>query len=236
MGWRLFSCYWQRPHHGVTPLGDIGRVALRAVAILMGCLEIVDVMQPRRVGGARGHAPSVEVEIAEHLEVGRMRRRRGSRELLLAPAHSSCTILLWRPLALVPHASGCGRWWLCPDFPPDGRCLTRWALRAWHLVAMTARRCGLGPGVGVRVVACAVGAYRCSDSGGALAGGEWRWREVTSPVRRLPSLRFSATGPRATEPASAPGATSHSATKPDGELMASTVVCGWAWATHSLMI
>ena len=84
---------------------------------------------------------------------------------------SSCTILLWWPLALVPHASGCGRWWLCPDLPPDGRCLTRWALRGWHLMAMTARRCGLGPGVGVRVVACAVGACRCSDSGGALAGG-----------------------------------------------------------------
>ena len=36
--------------------------------------------------------------------------------------------------------------------------------------------------------------------------------------------------------ASAPGAASHSATKPGGELTASTVVCGWAWATHSLMI
>ena len=36
--------------------------------------------------------------------------------------------------------------------------------------------------------------------------------------------------------ASAPGAASHSATKPGGEVMASTVVCGWAWATHSLMI
>ena len=67
MVWRPFARYGQRPHHGVPPLREIGRVALRSVAVLVGCLEIVDVMQPRRVGGAVLGGSVVDIEVAKHL-------------------------------------------------------------------------------------------------------------------------------------------------------------------------
>ncbi len=51
----------------MTPHGDIGCIALWTVALLVGCLEVVDVVQPRLVGGAVLDADAVEVEIAEHL-------------------------------------------------------------------------------------------------------------------------------------------------------------------------